>query len=101
MSHCASKVSPAIRLAFTPLTTAPREWRSYHSAQNSELALLQDMSHLQAIKQDLALVTSNPHRLPDKSVQVVEVGKEGGGERGRYQVGESCVHCWCVLVLAR
>lgn len=50
--------------------------------QDSELALLQDMSHLQAIKQDLAAVTTNRHRLPDKSVQVVEVGKGRGKEGG-------------------
>jgi len=42
--------------------------------------LLSDMSHLQSIKQDLAVVTSNRHRLLEKSAQVVEVGRERGGE---------------------
>ena len=82
---------------FIRLTTALREWCSYHSAQDSELALLRDMSHLQAIKQDLALVTSNPHRLPDKSVQVVEVGKERGGGGG--EVSSERVLC-ALLVCA-
>ena len=56
---------------------------SMHHLQDSELALLQDMSHLQAIKQDLAVVTSNRHLLPEKSVQVVEVGRGRGRGRGR------------------
>ena len=71
--------------------------------QDSELALLQDMSHLQAIKQDLAAVTTNRHRLPDKSVQVVEVGrgrgKEGGEGRGGERRGGVCQPAlWPVLV---
>lgn len=59
------------------------------TCQDTELALLSDMSHLQSIKQDLASVTSNRHRLLEKSAQVVEVGRgEGRGGKGRRMRGE-------------
>lgn len=41
--------------------------------QNVEIAMLGEMTHLQAIVDDLTVLTEDPHKLPPASEQVTEV----------------------------
>lgn len=41
--------------------------------QNVEIAMLGEITHLQAIVDDLTVLTEDPHKLPPASEQVTEV----------------------------
>lgn len=45
----------------------------FFSLQNGEIAMLGEITHLQAIVDDLTVLTEDPHKLPPASEQVTKM----------------------------